>query len=250
MPENAKINSYIVSTYLAYGYPDHAYNYYKANMSLVSGGQLLAIQRNIFDDAFAKGNEARLKEMLDAIVEYYSKMLESSPYMYGQIMFYKSRFVQFYLNKNDNEKVVELSNEDFKWYEGARLEVENHKYWKNPGLKDAENAKKVFIATNFETSRLPHCQYLATALFRLDKKENLYDNFLSVVKALEAFDDGGDVRMGYQKHYQLLRAWNTGVAIASAIGDKEKQNEFAQNAKTASDKYQELLAELRKPAQQ
>ena len=243
-PDNPKLNLYVVNVYLAYGYPDLAFEYYEKRRDLLKGRAVSALS-TMLNDALERGDEKRALFLLGEI-EAHFKRPGHMPYETSSLQFYRIRYLRYLIKNGRNGEAAKRASS---WLEDFLRDVEKERdnpFWKNKRYSEEQRKrmKRYYFDLSFPYAALQLLELRNTALAAAGSDEDLYAPLFERMKPILAMLD--DDNYGVTALYYLFRAYNSLAAVAKAKGDKEKEAAFRKKGRECYDRYRKIIEENRK----
>jgi hypothetical protein len=241
-PENKKLNDYVISCYIAYGYPDKACSYMKANEKIIGIAGVRKALSSLFFDAV---NRKDIEKAGFFLREYEASLLtkEIGPTIYSSLMSYRASYIKMFLDKKDYKKVHEMVKQDFEWYDKVVKDAENHPSWSQ--VQDSAGYKALNFGVYFPRARFKHLNYDAIAKFNLGIKGTCYAEFEQAVTKFMATEFDSKTTLGKAAISARLQdaanAYNMLADLARMAKDTAKADEFSSKSKELREQYNALL---------
>ena len=237
-PDNRKLNTYIINTYIAYGYPGEAYTYFKANRKRLDESKLASVLAPLFDAVVENGDEKSMRELLSELSKCHLRS-GHRPNDILILMAFKAKLVAYYFGKKAYRKVIKTVDTDIKWFDAMAMREKRSAYWAS-NIKDKQNMKESYFSVTFPASKANHLQYRAMAYVALKKRKKLFKPFDRIIKIIENNEIDSGSR--YEKSVPdfLSRLYLAMSRVAKYAGDVAKEKEYGVLSKKLRAEYNEL----------
>ena len=245
-PENGKIKSYICKTYLEYGYPDMALDYYHGVKESLPANEMYGLLADLFNHVIGGEDEELVKLLLGELEKYCKEKSRPPTYMATLMRFY-ARYAAFVLDKKKEPKrAAQLVMEYINWFNTAMKGIEDHEYFKRVG-GDKEAYKRYVIKIVMESSRFQLYEVHGRALAALKQNpEGDLGEIMKYAKAMMELEFADDDYRGCYGYYQASRGHTHIAAIYRAMGKKKMAEEHSKKATELRKKYYEKRQEIKK----
>ncbi|GAB4150149.1 MAG: hypothetical protein Kow00107_00610 [Planctomycetota bacterium] len=244
-PNNFKINNYVAQCYLAYGYPEMAFDYIKSNPQVFSDRYFMNAWSSLMSIATDYGDDKTMDSVLEQIVKVYEKDGLTPPEL-ASIHGFQSRVIGYLNSQKRYEEAVKRADENLKWFDGKAKELENSPFFTSNAANNPE-IKDYYYGVYFLTVKLSTFMYRQQALAYLKRDlDKLYEPFEKMLKDAEQLKFGEKSSYRAQPYYVKYRVLYTISTVARAAGDNEKSTEYSKLGKEAYDRYRSEIDKMKK----
>ncbi|MFA4986530.1 MAG: hypothetical protein WC712_08105 [Candidatus Brocadiia bacterium] len=239
-PKNAKLNAYVCSTYLAYGYPKKAYEYYKFCSSLIPEQGRAAILQPIFY-SYLKDKNVETYEALFAELQSLYLRPGHSPTELMSLMSLRAAMVNALLVNKEYEAAVKAADGYLAAYEAELKADESAPFWATFDKSYAEDLKKLYYDCMFQYSKFAVMSMKGKALVALGRKDGLFDELLAVVKHISETKFSATYESGYYSvYYDSYQGYMYLAALARSAEMDAQADEFMKLGNAYKSKYDEM----------